>query len=111
MLDITFIRENLDLVKAGAKKKHIKVDLDALTIADDKRRVLLQEIEKMRAEQNVVSDKIVQISDSDEKKRVIDEMRTLKEKMQAKEKQLEEIMHEWQLLMVQVPNVPDLIGA
>jgi seryl-tRNA synthetase len=39
MLDITFIRENLDLVKAGAKKKHIKVDLDALTIVDDKRRI------------------------------------------------------------------------
>jgi seryl-tRNA synthetase len=45
---------------------------------------LIQEIEKMRAEQNAVSDKITQITDGEEKKRVIDEMRALKEKMQVK---------------------------
>jgi seryl-tRNA synthetase len=107
MLDITFIRENLDLIKAGAAKKHITLDLDKLITVDDSRRALIQEIEKMRAEQNTVSDKIMQIADQEEKKRVIDEMRVLKEKLQEKEKQLEEVMHEWQLLMVQVPNVPD----
>jgi seryl-tRNA synthetase len=62
----------------------------------------------MRAEQNAVSDKVIHIADAGEKKRVIDEMRVLKEGMQAKEKELEGVMHEWQLLMVQVPNIPDL---
>ncbi|PIR44907.1 MAG: hypothetical protein COV10_02420 [Candidatus Vogelbacteria bacterium CG10_big_fil_rev_8_21_14_0_10_51_16] len=41
MLDIKFIRENLDLVKAGAQKKGVTVDLDALMRADDRRRELL----------------------------------------------------------------------
>jgi seryl-tRNA synthetase len=108
MLDITFIRENLDLVKAGAKKKHLEPDLDKLVATDDRRRALIQEIEKMRAEQNSVSDKVTQIADAAEKKRVIDDMRALKERMQGKEKELEQVMHDWQLLMVQVPNVPDL---
>ena len=38
MLDIKFIRENKDIVVAGAKKKHIEVDIDKLLALDDKRR-------------------------------------------------------------------------
>ncbi len=38
MLDIKFIRENKDLVAAGAKKKHVDIDLDALIALDDKRK-------------------------------------------------------------------------
>ena len=48
MLDIKFIRENLDLIKMGAQKKHIKVDLDALIALDDRRRAALASIEAKR---------------------------------------------------------------
>ena len=58
MLDIKFIRENLDVVKAGAKKKHIEVDIDALLEVDTKRRALLSEVEEMRTKQNAVSDQV-----------------------------------------------------
>ena len=107
MLDIKFIRENLDVVKAGAVKKHITVDLDALISADEKRRALLGEVEAMRAKQNEVSD-LVTKAEASERERLIGEMRTLKETLQGKEKELEEVLKEWQLLMVQVPNIPDL---
>ncbi len=108
MLDIKFIRENVDIVKAGAKKKHIDVDLDALLVADEKRRALMQEVEGMRAKQNETSNAIVSAPDAAAKEQLLAEMRTLKETLQAKEKELQEVEHEWQLLMVQVPNVPDL---
>ena len=36
MLDIKFIRENLDLVKAGAAKKHITIDLGRLLNVDER---------------------------------------------------------------------------
>jgi seryl-tRNA synthetase len=58
MLDIRFIRENKELVQAGAQKKHISIDIDALLALDDKRVALLQKVEEMRARQNVVSDQI-----------------------------------------------------
>ncbi|MBX4192410.1 serine--tRNA ligase, partial [Candidatus Parcubacteria bacterium] len=75
MLDIKFIRENSDLVKAGAKKKRIDVDIDKLLSVDEKRRALLHEVEEMRAKQNKVSDEVVN-ADSNEKKNVlISEMR------------------------------------
>jgi seryl-tRNA synthetase len=107
MLDIKFIRENIDLIKAGAKKKRLTVDIDGLVAADDKRRALLQEVEAMRAKQNETSEAVVKAS-AEEKAKLIEEMKALKETLQAKEKELEAIMHEWQLLMVQVPNIPDL---
>ncbi len=107
MLDSKFIRENIDAVKAGAKKKHIDVDIDKLIEVDDKRRALLQEVESTRARQNIASDHVA-AAIPQERVRIIEEMRVLKENLSVKEKELEEITKEWQLLMVQVPNIPEL---
>ena len=107
MLDSKFIRENIDAVKAGAKKKHIEVDIDKLIEVDDKRRALLQEVESTRARQNIASDHVA-AAIPQERVRIIEEMRVLKENLSVKEKELEEIIKEWQLLMVQVPNIPEL---
>jgi seryl-tRNA synthetase len=107
MLDIKFIREFKDLIAAGAKKKHINFDVDALLAIDDKRRGLLLEVETMKAEQNVVSKEIALVS-SEEREGKIVQMQVLKEKMQAKEAELKEVLKEWQNLMVQVPNIPDM---
>lgn len=107
MLDIKFIRENIDLVKAGAKKKHLNVDLDGLVAIDDKRRALLVEVEGMRATQKATNDRVVNAT-PEEKETILTEMRSLKEQLQVKEKELETVMHDWQALMVQVPNIPDL---
>jgi seryl-tRNA synthetase len=108
MLDIKFIRENKDLVAEGAKKKHIKFDVDALIKADDKRKELILVIDKKRAEQNEVSDKIVRIPDKDKKGQMILEMQALKAELQKEEEELKEVMKEWQKLMVAVPNIPDM---
>lgn len=108
MLDIKFIRENKDLVAMGAKKKHMDFDVEKLISADDKRRELLTQIERKRAEQNDVSQKIVNISDPDEKKSMIAKMQLLKQEMQKEEEELKTVMHEWQVLMVAVPNIPDI---
>jgi len=106
MLDITFIRENADLVKAGAKKKHLDVDIDALLATDAERRALLVAVETARARQNAVS-KDIPSADPQKREELLSEMKVLKEKMGADEEKLEEIEKQWQLLMVQVPNVPD----
>jgi seryl-tRNA synthetase len=108
MLDIKFIRDNKDLVQMGVKKKRIDFDVEELLKADDKRRELIAEIEKKRAEQNEVSQKIVKISDAAEKSEMIAEMQTLKNELQKQEEELKTVMREWQSLMVSVPNIPDM---
>lgn len=107
MLDIKFIRENKDIVALGAKKKHVAIDIDDLIATDDKRRELLSSIEKKRAEQNAVSEKITTASDA-ERATFIEAMKEVKTALQAEEESLKEVMKKWQTLMLQVPNVPDM---
>lgn len=108
MLDIKFIRENLDLVKMGAKKKRMNVDLDGLIALDDKRRTLLTAVESKKAEQNLVSREVAIEQDPIIRSQKISEMKILKEEMQKEEDELREVMQKWQELMLQVPNIPDM---
>lgn len=107
MLDIKFIRENKDVVALGAKKKHVQIDLNELITVDDRRRELLASIEKKRAEQNAVSDKITTANDA-ERAAYIESMKHLKGGLQEEEEKLKGVMKTWQTLMLQVPNVPDM---
>ncbi|MEK7069252.1 MAG: serine--tRNA ligase [Patescibacteria group bacterium] len=108
MLDIKFIRENKDIVQAGAKKKHIDVDIEALLVLDDARLEELKEIETLRSEVNKVSNDIARDQDSTLKTQLIAEMRAVKEDIKEKEEKLKKIIEEWQILMLHVPNVPDI---
>lgn len=52
MLDIKFIRENIDLIKINCANRRVKVDLDKLLKLDEERRSIQQEIDELRAERN-----------------------------------------------------------
>ena len=107
MLDIHFIRENTDIIKAGAAKKKIVVDIDRLIAVDDERKLLRQELEAKRAEQNRRSNEI-QITKDKEREKIIEQMQHLKAGMAEAEERLKAVMVEWQKLMLTVPNIPDM---
>lgn len=108
MLDIKFIRENLELVREGARKKHIDVDLGELMRLDDTRKELLTSIETKKAEQNRVSDDVVRTTDDAQKQELIANMKTLKEGLHVEEEKLRDVIQKWQELMLQIPNIPDM---
>ena len=107
MLDIKFIREHKDIVAAGAKKKHIKVDLDRLLELDDKRKELQATFDQKRAEQNVASNAIATAS-ATEREALIGSMQSVKKALQEAEESLQEVLKEWRAIMVTVPNIPDV---
>ena len=109
MLDIKFIRENAEIVKLAAMKKKILVDIDRLLVVDDMRRERMTLLETKKAEQNRVSVNIANAgNDGVTREQLIIEMQALKQEMQKDEEALRTIMEEWQKLMLQVPNVPDM---
>jgi seryl-tRNA synthetase len=108
MLDIKFIRENKDIVAAGAKKKHIDIDVEALLKHDDRRRELQLQIDQLRAEQNAASTKIASATEEAQRKELIAGMSGVKESLKKAEDEMQEVMKEWRSLMVTVPNVPDI---
>jgi seryl-tRNA synthetase len=105
MLDIAFIREYPELVKAGAQKKRLKVDLDRLLEVDRQRRALLTEIEQFRAERNRQSRGIAGGTPGEREARLA-ETRALTERLRQLEAALPPVEREFDQLMLQVPNVP-----
>ncbi len=108
MLDIKFIKENKDLVKMAAEKKHSSFDVEALVISDDKRIALLNIVEGLRGEQNKMNNSIAVEKDQAIRMQMINEMRLVKEDLIKNEEELKAVMIEWQALMLQVPNIPDM---
>lgn len=108
MLDIKFIRDNVEVVKQAAVKKKITIDIDRLLAVDDERRTVMTALEAKKAEQNRVSADIPTTADAVVKAQLINEMQALKSEIQADEEQLKPLLDEWKALMLQVPNVPDM---
>ncbi len=108
MLDIKFIRSNLDIVKAGAVKKNINLDFDKLIELDDQRLTLLQSTEELRSQQNTASKEIASTTEPAVRQSKIAAMQELKEALKIQEHNLKEIESAWNDLMLQVPNVPDM---
>ena len=107
MLDIKFIREHREVVKAAAVKKNITIDIDALIKLDNQRLELLRSIESLRAEQNTQSQNI-QTLEGEARDEAIAAVRTLKETLKEKEEKYKKVLPKWQSLMYQVPNIPDM---
>lgn len=58
MIDIKAIRENPDRFKTAARNKRISCDIDAICALDDKRRSLQTEMDRIKHQQNEISDQI-----------------------------------------------------
>jgi seryl-tRNA synthetase len=55
MLDLAFIREHPEKVKAAMQKLYAEAPIDDILALDVKRRSLLGEVEKLKAQRNAVS--------------------------------------------------------
>ncbi len=51
MLDISYIRNNVDEVKKNCEQRNMTCDVDGLLVADTRRRALQQDLDDLRAEQ------------------------------------------------------------
>ena len=58
MLEIKYLRQNLSTVRKALQDRGHRVDLADFEKWDDERSAVLQEIEALRHERNVVSDRI-----------------------------------------------------
>ena len=108
MLDIKFIRENKEIIAQAAKKKHLDFNVDELIAKDEERKILLQSSEKKRARQNSANDTITQAATPEERSKIISEMKIVKADLENDEEKLKQVMIDWQRLMLNTPNIPDI---
>ncbi len=105
MLDIRLIREDADAVKAAIATLFTEAPIDEIVALDVRRRQILTEVERLKAERNEGS-KAVSKATAEDRPRLIAEMRELGERittLDEEERAAEQKLNE---LMLIVPNLP-----
>lgn len=95
MLDITFIRENPDIVRAALKNKNREVDLGRVLELADERKKLAGDVGEINRKRNAASAS----RDADAGRQLKDELKAAEEKYQTVEKELVS-------LLIKIPNIP-----
>jgi seryl-tRNA synthetase len=111
MLELRFIRENLDLVKEKCIRRGMETTLiDEFYNTDQKRLALLTEVEGLKNKRNTVSDQIAVLkrgSDEDKKKAdpLIVEMRETSGRIKELDNELNAIEQSLQEIVMAIPNL------
>lgn len=105
MLDLKFIRHDPEAVKAGARKKRIACDIDALLELDRRVREKNTLVDQLRSEQNAASKKIGQAPPA-ERAKLAEEQKRGKSVLKEREEELGRLAAELEALLLRVPNVP-----
>lgn len=111
MLDLNFVRENLEQVKAALKSRNFSVEsLDAFTELDAERRKLIAEADEINRKRNVFSKEIgslMQSGKKDEAALIKAEVAALKERQGSLETRRDDAETEMHDLLAGLPNMPD----
>jgi seryl-tRNA synthetase len=107
MLDLKKIRDDPERFRAGLRKRgRDSRAIDDVLDVDRRRRELLAEIEKLRAEQNRASAEIPKLKGGDRDARIA-EMRALSERLKGLDPTLEQVESSLDMLLRALPNQPD----
>ena len=106
MLDMKFLRANLDRVREGAEQKRIEVDLDRLIALDDERKEVLREVEELRNRKKTAGKEIAKL-EGDEKAEAIAALGKIPERVKVLDEREKQVVQEIAELAALVPQPPD----
>ena len=102
MIDIKYLRDNIDELKNNVKQRNSSVDIDELLNIDNDYTTVLTEVEAIRAERNQIAGQTKQGKPSEE---AIEKGKNLKDKLTAKEEELRELDQKRKSLLNVIPNL------
>lgn len=102
MLDVKFIRENLELVEKSTREKGYKINIKEVLELDDARKEVLSKVEALRQERNEIAAKMKGGKPAQE---LIEKGKAVKEQLAVVEAKLSEKEQALESLIKQVPNV------
>ncbi len=108
MLDIALIREQPDVVrKALRDRQDDPAPVDDILQLDSRRRTLLTEVEKLKAERNTVSREISQLKDAAARQSRIEAMRQVGERIAGLDQEIAQVDEQLTARVATIPNIPD----
>jgi len=107
MLDLKFIRENIDLVKKSIQERNLNLSLEDFVDLYDQRRKILLELEDLRSQKNKANDEIgALLKEKKDAKEKISSMKLISEKSGVLESQIRDIELELNKIQLSIPNIP-----
>jgi seryl-tRNA synthetase len=107
MLDLKFIRSNLDKVKEMLKNRGYDLDISVFESVDKERREILTTLESLRHQRNRVSDDIASMKKKDEDaSQIIGEMKKVSAEIKDREAELSQVEDKINPFLMLVPNMP-----
>ncbi len=105
MLDLKFIKENLDAVKKNIVDRNMNADADIVVELYDKRTALVTELQNLQQARNANAQAMKQKLDAETRQKYIDEGKALKDKIAEKEAELNETEAKLDEAARQIPNM------
>ena len=107
MLDLRFVRENIDLLKEKLALRGEDLDLNPFIQMDQERRDLIQKADALRNQRNQVSDEISKIKqEGGAAEDLVAQMRQVGQKIKELETVLREREEKLQDFLLTIPNIP-----
>jgi seryl-tRNA synthetase len=107
MLDIRFIRENADAVKAAMINRNADVDVDAILALDNRRRAIITEVDELKAERNKISKSIgLMIKEGKNPEEIKAQVRGMGDKISAFDEELRDVDAKLREMLLYMPNLP-----
>ena len=107
MLDIKFVRDNLETVKTMLKNRNNPLSLDGFIELEKKRRDILSETEQLKGKRNTVSKQIGAMKKAGEDTSAISaEMREVGNKISELDNDLRDVETKLRDILLHIPNIP-----
>ncbi|MPZ14535.1 MAG: serine--tRNA ligase [Chloroflexi bacterium] len=107
MLSLQVIREQEGLVRQAMEHRGVETPLDDIVRLDGRRREMLRELEPLRGQLKQLSARIGSARIPDERQHLIDQTKATSQRIGELEPQVREVEEELDLLLLQMPNIPD----
>ncbi|MEN6320158.1 MAG: serine--tRNA ligase [Syntrophaceae bacterium] len=107
MLDIKFLRQNIDFVRKKMRERGQHINFDAFTALEAKRRDILQEVEALRSERNTASKEIGEKKKKKEDaSELIARMSEVSDRIKELDESLKKMEEDLRDMIMVIPNVP-----
>lgn len=109
MLDIKFVRENLEAVETAMKNRNTVFDKETFTNLEESRRACIAEEEDLQSKRNTASKKIGALmgqGKAEEAESAKEEVRQINEKLDSAKAAREKVDEDLRLFMLALPNIP-----
>ena len=107
MLDLKYIRNNIETIKTMLKNRNNKLDISVFESIDAERREVLGELETLRFKRNKVSEDIAAMKkNGEDAQSLINDMKEVSARIKTLEIKINEIQEKLDQLVMIIPNVP-----